>query len=233
MTLQQIKEIFEKHANIELGLRDTKYMRNLFPHYGVRASDRDKLFKPLFDAKDNPIDWGLVQGLWDEPMREMQYIAVWYLWCKRAQLTKADLTTLRKFAQVKSWWDTIDGLCVTVGNIVSRDESTKQIMLDWSTDENYWIRRIALQHQLYFKAKTDTELLSQIIKNNFGEKERSNPSADGKNQEQNRAFFINKSIGWVLREFAKTNPDWVRNFVLENKDSMAKLSIREATKHLK
>jgi len=76
-------------------------------------------------------------------------------------------------------------------------------------------------------------LLATIIKNNLGEKERSSPSIDGRNEEQNRAFFINKSIGWVLREYAKTNPDWVRQFIAENKGDMSKLSIREGGKHLK
>ena len=105
-------------------------------------------------------------------------------------------------------------------------------MLEWSSDDNYWIRRIALQHQLNFKSKTDAELLGQTIKNNFGEKERSSPSVDGKNEEQNSAFFINKSIGRVLREYSKTDGEWVRNFIKTNKENFAKLSIREGMKHL-
>lgn len=232
MNLQQIKEIFEKHADPEKGERDKQYMRNLFPHYGVRAGDRDKLFKPLWDAKNEPIDWQLVFDLWAEPMREMQYIAVWYIHTRKNQLTKADIPTLKKLVQQKPWWDTIDGLCTLFGDMTQRDESVKQIMLDWSKDEDFWIRRIAIQHQLYLKGKTDTQLLAEIIKNNLGEKERSAPSADGLNQEQNRAFFINKGIGWALREYAKTSPDWVRKFVNDNNENMAKLTIREATKHI-
>ena len=232
MNIQQIKTIFEQHANATNAAFATKYMRNLFPHYGVPSKDRDKLFKPLFDKKNEPIDWELVQNLWDQPMREMQYIAVWYLHTKKVQLTKTDLHILRELAETKSWWDTIDSMSGLFGDIVLRDESVKQIVLDWSIDNNYWVRRIALQHQLYFKSKTDTMLLATIIKNNFGEKERSAPSVDGLNQEQNRAFFINKSIGWALREYSKTNPNWVQEFIEENKDYMAKLSIREGMKHL-
>jgi len=232
MTLQQIIEIFEANADAEKGKRDEQYMRGLFPHYGVRAGDRDKLFAPLFKKKDEPIDWGLVHALWAEPMRECQYIAVWYMFCKKHHLTKADIPTLRKFVETKSWWDTIDGMSGMFGDIVMRDESVKQAMLEWSMDDNFWIRRIALQHQLYHKAKTDTALLEKIIINNLGEKERSAPSADGLNEEQNRAFFINKSIGWVLREYSKTDADWVRNFINENRDKMSKLSIREGSKYI-
>ncbi|MCL2371458.1 DNA alkylation repair protein [Candidatus Saccharibacteria bacterium] len=232
MTLDEIREVFGQHADAERGERDKKYMRNLFPHYGVRASERDKLFKPLWDSKTDPLDWQLVFDLWNEDMREMQYIAVWYLHTRKDQLTKSDIPNLKKLAQTKQWWDTIDGMCGLFGDLAQNDESVKQTMLEWSTDDDFWIRRIAIQHQLHLRDKTDTELLAKTIKNNFGEKERSSPSTDGLNQEQNRAFFINKSIGWVLREYAKTNPGWVRKFIDENKDRMAKLSVREASKHL-
>ncbi|MCL2176558.1 MAG: DNA alkylation repair protein [Firmicutes bacterium] len=234
MNLQQIKEIFEQNADEERGERDKKYMRNLFSHYGVRAGERDKLFAVLFskEASQQPIDWGFLTDCWNEPMREFQYIAVWYLHTRKQQLTKVDIPKIKKLAKQKQWWDTIDGLCTLLGHLSQRDESVKQIMLEWSKDEDFWIRRIAIQHQLSLKAKTDTELLATIIKNNLGEKERSSPSTDGLNKEQNQAFFINKAIGWALREYAKTNPNWVRQFITANQNNMAKLTIREATKHL-
>ena len=67
---------------------------------------------------------------------------------------------------------------------------------------------------LCLKEATDKELLSKIIKNNFGSEE----------------FFINKAIGWALREYSKTNPDWVKNFIETNKDKMTTLSIKEGLK---
>jgi len=59
-------------------------------------------------------------------------------------------------------------------------------------------------------------LLEKILVNNFGSSE----------------FFINKAIGWSLRDYSRINPDWVREFVEEHKDRMDKLSIREASKYL-
>ena len=89
-------------------------------------------------------------------------------------------------------------------------------MLKWSTDKDFWVRRIAIDHQICRKDKTNTELLEKILLNNFG----------------SSAFFINKAIGWSLRDYSKTNPDWVRNFVETHKDKMNKLSIREASKYI-
>lgn len=89
-------------------------------------------------------------------------------------------------------------------------------MLELSLSEDFWLRRIAIDHQLGKKDKTKPELLAAIILNNLGSSE----------------FFIKKAIGWSLRDYSKTNPDWVREFVKEHKNQMAPLSIREARKYI-
>lgn len=89
-------------------------------------------------------------------------------------------------------------------------------MLEWSTDQDLWMRRIAIDHQLCRKEKTNTELLEKIIVNNFGSSE----------------FFINKAIGWSLRDYSRTDPDWVICFLQTYSDKMDKLSVREASKYL-
>jgi 3-methyladenine DNA glycosylase AlkD len=91
-----------------------------------------------------------------------------------------------------------------------------ELMLKWSVDEDFWVRRVAIDHQLGRKEKTNTDLLEKILTNNFGSKE----------------FFINKAIGWALRDYSKTNPDWVRYFIGKYKNKMDKLSIREGSKYI-
>lgn len=92
----------------------------------------------------------------------------------------------------------------------------KKVMVEWSQTDNIWLRRVAIDHQLLFKNKTDTLLLAEIITNNFGTKE----------------FFINKAIGWSLRDYSKTNPQWVKDFIQKHSSQMAPLSIREGSKYL-
>lgn len=89
-------------------------------------------------------------------------------------------------------------------------------MLEWSLDDDFWVRRVAIDHQLCRKEKTNTELLEKILVNNFGSDE----------------FFINKAIGWSLRDYSKTNPEWVRAFVEKHADRMSKLSVKEAGKYI-
>lgn len=230
---KDIKVALTKHADADKAARDSVYLKNLFLCLGVRAEQRRNILKPFWDKNSQPINWQFINDCWNDEAREMQYTAIDYLWRKVHHLTKPDVSNIKKLVQEKSWWDTIDGLCCLFGDMTQKDESIKQTMLDWSEDENYWVRRVAIQHQLRLRGKTDAELLSTIIKNNFDEKEQNSPSSDGKNEEKNRAFFINKSIGWALREYAKTDPDWVCQFVESNKGNISKLSIREALKHMK
>lgn len=103
-----------------------------------------------------------------------------------------------------------------IGNIAFVDDRINDLMLEWSVDEDFWVRRIAIDHQLCRKDKTNKELLEKILVNNFGSSE----------------FFINKAIGWSLRDYSKTNPQWVRNFVEVHKAKMNKLSVKEASKYL-
>jgi len=162
------------------------------------------------------IDWEFVNKCWENKHREFQYIAADYLKNMKDKLTIDDIPKFKRLILEKSWWDTIDNLDMTIGALALKDSNVNKILLEWSLDENIWLRRIAIDHQLLRKDKTNTELLSKILKNNLGQTE----------------FFINKAIGWALRDYSKTNPEWVRNFIEENRENMAKLSIKEASKYL-
>ena len=191
------------------------YMRNQFPFLGIPKPERAKLSREFIKAQTE-IDWDLVFELWELDEREFQYLAIALLTKLKAQLSIKDMDNLKCLITSKSWWDSVDGLDILVGDIALREPEAIEIIKQWSTDDDFWLRRIAIDHQLAYKEKTDPDLLSEIITSNFGSDE----------------FFINKAIGWSLREYSKTNPDWVRSFIEKNRDSLAPLSIREASKYL-
>lgn len=127
-----------------------------------------------------------------------------------------DFEKLKKLVIKKSWWDTVDTLDRVIGSLIYRDETLKKKILKWSVDDNIWLRRVAIDHQLLRKEKTDIDLLEKILVNNLNHTE----------------FFINKAIGWTLRDYSKTNPQWVKDFIEKYKNNMAPLSIREASKYI-
>ena len=193
------------------------YMKNKFSFLGVQKPILKKIEREFFKLfiKD-PIDWTFVEECWQQPYREFQYIAMDYLDKKKKELRPEDFPKLKQLAQTKSWWDSINQLDLIIGEITFTYPETKQVMLDWSKDQDFWLRRIAIDHQLMCKDLTDTDLLAEVICNNFGQTE----------------FFINKAIGWSLRNYSKVNHDWVRAFIDQHASQMASLSIREASKYL-
>ena len=97
----------------------------------------------------------------------------------------------------KSWWDTVDILDRVVGSLVYDHPELEEIILKWSLSDNIWLRRVAIDHQLLRKEKTNVQLLEKILLHNLNQTE----------------FFINKAIGWALRDYSKTNPTWVAGFI--------------------
>ncbi len=215
---EELKRKFEESKDKENAISMAKYMRNLFSFYGIPTPKRKAVYKDFLkeEKKLEKIDWELLDQCYKDSHREFQYFVCDYLIAMNKYLTFEDIPKLKQYITKKEWWDTIDCFDSVIGEIGLRDSRVEKLMLEWSKDKDHWLRRIAIDHQLNRKKKTNKELLEQIIVNNFGSEE----------------FFINKAIGWSLREYSKTNPTWVKEFLDKYKDKLNKLSTREASKYI-
>lgn len=217
MEAQMLLKELQNLANAGDARAMKAYMRGRFEFLGVKTPARRKAAKAFFKKHGGAdIDWRFVRQAWEHPFREMQYAALDYLETRKNLLCPGDLPQLKKLAQTKSWWDTIDFLDRLAGGIIAGFPETRPVILQWSRDADIWLRRLAIDHQLLRKDQTDQHLLEQILVNNLNQTE----------------FFINKAIGWALRDYSKTNPEWVKNFIRQHHGKMAPLSIREASKYL-
>src|SRR5262249_25589456 len=127
------------------------------------------------------------------------------------------LPTVAELITTKSWWDTVDTLASdTVGPMVRNHPELLSTMDEWVRDDNLWIARTAILHQLSYKEDTDADRLFRYCLAQAG----------------HRDFFIRKAIGWALRQYAHTNPEAVRAFLAGHGDLLSPLSVREAGKHL-
>ena len=218
MKLLNLIADLEENRNELLAESMSKYMQDKFSFLGVRGATRTEIYKKYFpDArKTKTIDWYFVESCWNKEEREFQYVVVYYLKAMQKFLKREDISRLKYLIVTKSWWDTVDLLAKVVGSLVIRIEGYDQIMLEWSKDSNIWLKRVAILYQLSLKDKVDEIILDKILVNNLGDNE----------------FFINKAVGWALRDYSKFNPEWVREFIKKNKDNMANLSIREASKYI-
>lgn len=213
-----IKKRFEEKEDKENAAQMAKYMRDQFVFYGLPTPKRKAVYKDFLkeEKKSGQIDWAFLDRCYEDEHREFQYLVCDYLTVMDNFLAYDDIPRIKAYIKCKSWWDTTDSLDRVIGQIGLRDSRVDALMLEWSLDDDFWVRRVAIDHQLCRKEKTNTELLEKILVNNFGSDE----------------FFINKAIGWSLRDYSKTNPEWVRAFVEKHADRMSKLSVKEAWKYI-
>lgn len=207
----------EQEADPIQGEKMAAYMQNHFPFLGLPKPKLSALLRPYLQAgRKLPLDWAFLFLCWEKPYREAQYAALTYLGRHEKELQLADLPKLRRLITEKSWWETVDTLDGMVGLLVQQHPQLKQTMLEWSLSDSIWLRRVAIDFQQRYQEATDTELLAQIVCNNLGSDE----------------FFINKAIGWSLREYSKVNKAWVQAFLNDHADTLSSLSRREASKYL-
>lgn len=218
---EQVRSALEAQGDPARAVQQRAYMKGQFEFFGVATPAARKAAKSVLDDLKGVVDWEFVELCWQAPQRELQHTAADHLRGNAKHLSSADLPRIAGYIQAKSWWDSVDHLAQTVSVVVrsdgpAGDTVAKNTVREWAKHENLWLRRMSIICQLDSKAKTDTELLTEVIEANLGSKE----------------FFINKAIGWALRQFARTDPDWVRSFLKARKEMLSPLSTREAGKHL-
>ncbi|MDD6154455.1 MAG: DNA alkylation repair protein [Eubacteriales bacterium] len=215
---EYINEAFEKRANTERAAGMEKYMLNQFEFYGIQSVERKGIYKEFLKAekKAGCPDWEFLDHCYEDEHREFQYLACDYLRALAPKLAAQDLAKVREYILTKSWWDTVDSLCKVAGTISKSYPEVDELMLNWACDDSIWVRRAAIEYQLGLKGETRAENLAKIILLNTGSDE----------------FFINKAIGWALRDYSKTDPEWVAGFIDENRGELSALSIREGSKYI-
>lgn len=211
----RIQDALRPLADADRARAMAAYMKGKFAFLGIQTPARRQASVPLMRAfTGDPL--GAARELWALPEREYQYVAVDLLRRHAQRLSGADLPALESLVQAKSWWDSVDGLAPTIGAIVARQPQQVARMDALLGAPDFWLRRVALLHQLDWKENTDAARLFAYCLHCAGEKE----------------FFIRKAIGWALRQYARTDPAAVRRFLDENREKLSGLSYREASKHL-
>ena len=225
IAIKDLERTFKFQANPERAIAMAAYMRNKFDFYGLPAGPRRELSKPFIKEgkKAKSIDRTLLISLFKNKYREINYLGLDLLKAQSHLLTIGDFENLVDLAQIRPWWDTIDNIDSIIGGLGHGDKEFEEKILDLATSDNFWLRRIAIGHQRKYKDQTDPDLLAKIIKINL-----EIPAKD-----KDEKFFIDKAIGWALREYSKTNPTWVGSFLDEESKALAPLTIREASKYMK
>ena len=218
--IQALENEFKRNQNSLIAAQQKNYLKNLFDAYGIKTPVRREIQKPFLVKEYLPNKKDahkIVKLLWGKPQREFHYfgqeLAKKYM--KKCELS--DIYLFEYMITHNSWWDTVDFIAVhLVGEYFKVFPNQKENKInEWLGSGNIWLNRTALIFQLKYKDKIETDILTTVIKANLGSKE----------------FFINKAIGWMLREYTRTNPSWVIDFT--EKNELSNLSKKEALRLLK
>lgn len=202
-------------ANAERAGPMRAYMKNQFLFLGIPTPERRRAVAPLVRNFGGDA-LAVAQALWRLPEREYQYVACDLLRKYGKRLTPNDLRGLKALILDKSWWDTVDSLAVTVGQMVAQYPDLVSHMDKWIEADSLWLKRVALLHQLDWKAATNQDRLFAYCLR----------------RAEDTDFFMRKAIGWALWQYARENPTVVSGFVQSHSNQLSGLSIREALKHL-
>lgn len=218
--IEKVKGVFEQNKDEDKAVQMKKYMRNKFEFYGIQATERRKLSKKLQKIKNRPPHAQLSQviiKLWSAEQRELQYFAMELFERYKNDFRIGDIKLMAYMIENKSWWDTVDFIAKKlVGEYFKEYPQFRDEFINkWLTSNNIWLQRTALLFQLAYKEDTDETLLFSNIKRLKDIDE----------------FFIQKAIGWSLREYSKIEPAVVKKFI-KNHD-LSSLSTREGMKVIK
>jgi 3-methyladenine DNA glycosylase AlkD len=219
--LAAIRKALQEEADPARGAGAQAYLKSAIPSLGVRVPEVRRL--TLAAAAAHPFDSleqlrATVLELWrGATVREERYAAIDLTGLRMAARDLQMLPLYEEIIRTGAWWDLVDGVAPRIGVLLKAHRpAITAVLRGWGRDGDFWIRRASITAQLKAKADTDRDLLREVIEANLADPE----------------FFIRKAIGWALREFGKTDPEWVRAFVAEHGEGLSPLSRREALRNL-
>lgn len=213
--LSLIQSTFLSKGDPETAQGQIAYLRNHFDFYGLKAAQWMAISKEIMEENGVPTGADiqeLARLCFDDEHRELHYFALEMVQ-KTLKKQPADfIDFLQELITTKSWWDTVDWLAKLVGiHFKKHPQLISPLTERWMASGNFWLQRVCLIFQLAYHDKTDFELMKRYILQIAHSKE----------------FFLQKGAGWALRQYSRTNPTEVIQFVEEN-PQLAALTKREA-----
>jgi 3-methyladenine DNA glycosylase AlkD len=218
--IYSLEKAFKENGNTKNAVAMSKYMKDNFSFFGIKTDERRRIFKTVWAENQEEVFKNtreITSLLFAKKERELHYCALEILKKNlKNNYQKEDIQLIENLITTNSWWDSVDVIAKFIlgGYLRQFPFETDNVIFRFSNSENMWINRSAILFQLGYKEKTNFSLLKLVCEKH----------------KKSTEFFIQKAIGWALREYAKTNPEAVKDFVLVS--NLKKMSEKEALKNL-
>ena len=215
-----LETAFQNNRSHELSIPMENYMKNHFPFYGIKTEKRRLIFKAIWqehqdEVKQNGREIALQLSAFKE--RELHYCGIEILIKNlKKNYRLEDIELIEMILITNSWWDSVDTIAKYILGeyLIEFPNETKKVIQRFSSSNNMWLNRSAILFQLSYKQNTNSEILfGQCIKHSHSNE-----------------FFIQKAIGWALREYGRFYPNEVTEFV--NQATLKPLSTKEALRNI-
>lgn len=217
--LNFLKKHFQQMGSPEVAQGQMRYMRYQFEFYGMKAPVWYPFSKKIIGEQGVLMGEDLkefVRLCYADEHRELQFFSIEMVQTGLKNQDSDFIDFLEEMICTKSWWDTVDWLSKIVGMHFKKYPGlVRPVTERWMQSGNIWLQRACLIFQLMYREKTDKDLLFEYIRQLRYSKE----------------FFIQKGAGWALRQYSKTNPEAVIDFIRQ--EELAPLTKREGLKWLK
>ncbi len=216
---EKLEKAFVENQNTENAKAMAKYMRNHFLFFGIKTAARRTILKTIWDENKSEVSNNtrdIALNLFSRKEREFHYCAIEIIIKNLKRNYKIDdIELIERLLRTNSWWDSVDTISKYILGqyLVEFPLETANVIEKFSNSNSIWLNRSALLFQLGYKQNTNFDLLQfQCEKHKFS-----------------KEFFIQKAIGWALREYSKIHPNLVKNYV--SNANLKHLSQKEALKN--
>lgn len=211
---------FQNASNSELAIPMENYMKNNFTYFGIKTEKRRAIFKSNYEQNKSEVKSNFRAIAWElfqMKEREFHQAAIDLLVKEfKKNFVLEDIQLIEKLIITNSWWDSVDTIAKYIlgGYLLQFPSETLKVIERFSNSENMWLNRSAILFQLSYKDKTNFEILK----------------SECEKHKNSNEFFIQKAIGWALRDYSRFNPKGVEAYV--NSTNLKPLSRREALRLL-
>lgn len=219
--ISDLETELRQNAKRETAIPMENYMKNNFTFLGIKTDERRAIFKRNCEKHKDEIKSyfrAITWKLFSKKEREFHQCAIDLIVKEiKKKYVIDDIQLIEKMLITHSWWDSVDTLAkYLLGNyLLQFPEKKLEVIESFSNSENMWLNRSAIIFQLDYKANTDFDLLK----------------SECERHKHSNEFFIQKAIGWALRDYSRFNPSGVTEYV--NSTNLKPLSQREALRNIK
>ncbi len=201
------------------------YLGTAMPVHGIPVPAQRAALRKGYEFSDQPLATRL--ACWNAVWREGRYhetklqALLWTESLRKPEMLKAAWPVVRRWTALVDCWDMSDGLSATFGRTLAiMPDTVYPVLRRWNGARDPWLRRQSIVALLCTRearrAALPPDQIFPLIENLIADKDR----------------FVQKAIGWTLRDAGEVYPREVVTFVKRHAGRLSAIAFAQGTRKL-